>query len=93
MSETLDQLWAVIQDRRLNPREGSYTSSLFARGISEIAKKVGEEGVETAIASLAEDDGRVLAEAADLIYHLMVLLASRNLHWAQVEQELASRFR
>jgi phosphoribosyl-ATP pyrophosphohydrolase len=92
MSETLDRLWAIIQERRLNPREGSYTSSLFAKGPSEIAKKVGEEGVETAIASLAEDDGRVLAEAADLIYHLMVLLASRNLHWDQVEQELASRF-
>ncbi len=93
MSEALDRLWAIIQDRRLNPREGSYTSALFAKGIQEIAKKVGEEGVEMAIASLAEDDGRVLAEAADLVYHLMVLLASRNLCWAQVEQELASRFR
>jgi phosphoribosyl-ATP pyrophosphohydrolase/phosphoribosyl-AMP cyclohydrolase len=93
MSEVLDHLWRVIQDRRANPREGSYTSALFARGAVEIAKKVGEEGVETAVASLAEDDGRVVYEAADLVYHLMVLLASRNLTWAQVEQELANRFR
>jgi phosphoribosyl-ATP pyrophosphohydrolase/phosphoribosyl-AMP cyclohydrolase len=92
MSQVLDHLWSVIQDRRANPREGSYTSSLFAKGAAEIARKVGEEGVETAVASLAEDDGRVVYEAADLVYHLMVLLAGRNLSWAQVERELASRF-
>jgi len=93
MSEVLDRLWSVIQDRQANPREGSYTSSLFAKGAGEIARKVGEEGVETAVASLAEDDSRVVYEAADLVYHLMVLLASRNLSWALVEQELESRFR
>jgi len=90
--EVLERLWKVIQDRKANPREGSYTCSLFEKGAVEIAKKVGEEGVETAVASLGEDDERVLYEVADLVYHLMVLLASRDLTWAQVEQELASRF-
>ncbi|NOZ27676.1 MAG: bifunctional phosphoribosyl-AMP cyclohydrolase/phosphoribosyl-ATP diphosphatase HisIE [Chloroflexi bacterium] len=91
-SEVLERLWEVIQDRKTNPREGSYTCSLFEKGAVEIAKKVGEEGVETAVASLGEDDERVLYEAADLVYHLMVLLAHRGLTWAQVEQELAARF-
>ncbi|GAB4521300.1 MAG: phosphoribosyl-ATP diphosphatase [Anaerolineae bacterium] len=93
MTDVLQQLWAVIEDRREHPREGSYTCSLFAKGPVEIAKKVGEEGVETAVALLGEDDERVLYEAADLVYHLMVLLASRGLTWTQLEEQLASRFK
>ncbi len=92
MSEVLAHLWDVIQDRKANPREGSYTCTLFAKGAAEIAKKVGEEGIETAVASLSEEDDRVIYEAADLIYHLMVLLANRGLTWEQVERELAARF-
>ena len=93
MSEVLERLWEVIQERKANPREGSYTCALLAKGTAEIARKVGEEGVETAVASLSEGDDRVIYEAADLVYHLLVLLASRGLTWRQVEQELEARFR
>jgi phosphoribosyl-ATP pyrophosphohydrolase len=93
MNDVINHLWSVIEDRRATPREGSYTSSLFAKGPIEIAKKVGEEGVETAVASLSEGDERVIYESADLIYHLMVLLASRGLTWSDVEKELAARVR
>ncbi len=92
MGETLDVLWRVIQDRMEKMPEGSYTAELFSRGMTEIAKKVGEEGVEVGVAALAQSDERVLSEAADLVYHLLVLLAARGLTWGDVEAELESRF-
>ena len=58
-----------------------------------IAQKVGEEGVETAVAALSQSDDRVIAELADLMYHSLVLLSARNLQWADVETELARRFK
>jgi phosphoribosyl-ATP pyrophosphohydrolase len=93
MSEILAQLWQTIQERKANAPAGSYTASLFAAGMPRIAQKVGEEGVEVAVASLSQDDERVLAEMADLVYHAMVLLAARDLTWEQVEAVLARRFR
>ncbi|NUQ37216.1 MAG: phosphoribosyl-ATP diphosphatase [Caldilineales bacterium] len=94
MSESvLQQLMERIAARRREMPEGSYTAQLFAAGEQEIAKKVGEEGVEVVVAALAQDDARLLSESADLIYHLLVLLAQRGLAWAQVEEELARRFR
>ena len=92
MSETLDALWQVIQDRKHHPRPGSYTASLFRKGETEIAKKVGEEAVEVIVA-VQEGNDRIIYEAADLVYHLMVLLAARGLAWADVEAELRRRFR
>lgn len=88
----LPQLGAVIRDRKLNPREGSYTCRLFDAGLPRMAQKVGEEAVEILVAALAEQDERLVSEVADLTYHAMVLLAARDLSWADVEAELTRRF-
>ncbi len=92
MSETIRALSATIADRRAHPREGSYTASLFAAGREEILKKVGEEAVEVVVAGALQDDERVLYETADLVYHLLVMLAERGLAWEDVEAELRRRF-
>ena len=92
MSETIRALSATIADRRALPREGSYTASLFAAGREEILKKVGEEAVEVVVAGARQDDERVLYETADLVYHLLVMLAERGLAWEDVEAELRRRF-
>ncbi len=91
-SATMQQLWATIQARQEELPEGSYTAYLFKSGENEILKKIGEEAVEIIIAAKGEGDDRVLYESADLIYHLLVLLAARGLSWEQVEAELARRF-
>ncbi|MFC2037439.1 bifunctional phosphoribosyl-AMP cyclohydrolase/phosphoribosyl-ATP diphosphatase HisIE [Chloroflexota bacterium] len=88
----LAHLEAVIQDRKTNPHPGSYTRELFAAGLPRIVKKVGEEAVETIVAAQSEGDERLVSELADLIYHALVLLAARDLCWADVETELARRF-
>ena len=72
--------------------EGSYTAFLFEKGENEILKKIGEEAVEIIIAAKGEGNDRVLYESADLIYHLLVFLAARDLQWEQVEAELVKRF-
>lgn len=87
----LNQLEAVIAQRIAEKPEGSYTARLFAGGPTRIAQKIGEEGVEVALAAVAGDDQKVLGESADLLYHLLLLLKSRNLSLAQVVTELASR--
>jgi phosphoribosyl-ATP pyrophosphohydrolase len=84
-------LFEVIQDRRENPSEGSYTSRLFADGLPKIAQKVGEEATETVVAALAQDDQRLIEEVADLTYHTLVLLAARGLTPADIEAELEKR--
>ena len=91
-SDVLRDLWNTIEGRKTNPPPGSYTAELLAAGLPRIAQKVGEEGVETVVAGLGQGDDRVVAEMADLVYHCMVLLAARNLHWQDVEDELARRF-
>lgn len=93
MSETLNELYQVILSRKLNPPPNSYTAKLFAAGDVEIAKKVGEEAIEVIVAAYKESDERLASESADLIYHLLVLLASRNVEWRAVETELAKRKR
>lgn len=93
MSDVLQTLWHTIEDRKLNPRPGSYTASLFEAGLPRIAQKVGEEAVETAVAALSQSDDRVIAEMADLVYHCLVLLAAKDLQWTEVEAELARRFK
>lgn len=90
-SRMLDRLQVTIRNRKQNPAENSYTTQLFSEGINRIAQKVGEEAVELVIAAKDEDDNRFLNEAADLIYHLMVLLASRNKQLSDVEAILESR--
>ncbi len=84
-------LFDVIQSRRENPSEGSYTSQLLGEGLPRIAQKVGEEATETVVAALAQDDQRLIEEVADLTYHVFVLLAARGLTPADVEAELEKR--
>src|SRR5579885_3303012 len=84
-------LWRVVSERALERPAGSYTVELLDAGPAACARKVGEEAVELAVAALAEDDTRVVEEAADLVYHLYVLLAARGLDVAQVEDELRRR--
>ncbi len=91
LSATIERLTAVIADRQANPVPESYTCRLLAGGPALAARKVGEEAVEAVVAALAEDDKRLSEEAADLVYHLLVLLASRGLTWADVERELDRR--
>lgn len=91
MSETLNELYETIRARKLNPPPNSYTAKLFAAGDVEIAKKVGEEAIEVIVASYKESDERLASESADLVYHLLVLLAARNVEWSAVEQELDKR--
>ena len=83
-------LWRTILERVRDRPEGSYTASLAAAGIERCAQKLGEEAVETAVAAVARD-GRLAEEAADLVYHLYVLLAVAGVDVAQVEDELARR--
>jgi phosphoribosyl-ATP pyrophosphohydrolase/phosphoribosyl-AMP cyclohydrolase len=89
--EFLHTLEQVIIDRLDNPDVKSYTSSLAASGNKRIAQKVGEEAVELALASVAGDRHETLNEAADLVYHLLVLLNQQGLQLADVVQTLASR--
>jgi phosphoribosyl-AMP cyclohydrolase / phosphoribosyl-ATP pyrophosphohydrolase len=87
----LVELDRVVADRRTALPEGSYTTSLFTGGLRRIAQKVGEEGVETALAAVVQDDEALLGEAADLTYHLLVLLRARDLSLADLERVLARR--
>jgi len=87
----LATLEATIAERIAENPEGSYTARLYAQGPNRIAQKLGEEGVETALAAVTRDDKGVVSESADLLYHLLVLLKSRNLTLQDVVQELASR--
>ncbi len=87
----LAKLEAVIQDRLKNPTEGSYTVELAAGGQAKVAQKLGEEAVEVVVAAVAEDDSRLTAEAADLLYHLVVLLNVRGLSLADAVAELERR--
>jgi phosphoribosyl-AMP cyclohydrolase / phosphoribosyl-ATP pyrophosphohydrolase len=84
-------LWRTIVQRAAERPAGSYTAELLDAGTGACARKVGEEAVEVVVAALDEEDGRVIEEAADLIYHLYVLLASRGIDLARVEDELSSR--
>lgn len=93
MSEVLQTLFTTILDRQAHPRPGSYTARLLDAGEDEILKKVGEEAMEVILAAKGQGDDRLLAEVADLFYHLLVLLAARGLTLAQVEAELARRRR
>ena len=90
---TIQWLFDVIQDRKNNPSEKSYTTSLFKDGLPKIAQKVGEEGTEVVVAALAQSDQRLIEEVADLTYHVLVLLAARGLTPADVAVELEKRHR
>lgn len=87
----LAELDALVAQRHAERPAGSYTTRLFEGGIRRMAQKVGEEGVETALAAVAQDDEALLGEAADLIYHLAVTLRARGLALSDVSAVLAQR--
>ena len=88
---SIQWLFDVIEDRKKNPSEKSYTTSLFNEGLPKIAQKVGEEGTEVVVAALSQDDQRLIEEVADLTYHTLVLLSARGLTPADVVAELERR--
>ena len=88
---TLEKLEEIINERKNNPSENSYTSSLFGKGINKIAQKVGEEAVELVIESKDDDEEKFLGEAADLLFHYLVLLQAKGFTLKDVENVLASR--
>jgi len=87
----LNTLADLIADRKTNPVDGSYTNKLLAEGEDAILRKVGEETVEVILAAKSQGDQRLIEEASDLIYHLLVLLAARDLSLADIETELSRR--
>ena len=87
----LERLFAVIRSRQGGDPERSYTARLMAQGTPGIARKVGEEAVETVVEALAGDRGRVVAESADLLYHLLVLWAQLGIEPAEVWAALEAR--
>ncbi len=90
---SIQWLFDVIEDRKNNPKEKSYTSGLFIEGLPRIAQKVGEEGTEVVVAALAQADERLIEEVADLTYHTLVLLSARGINPAQIFAELEKRHR
>ena len=90
MSDFLTKLIAIIEDRKRNPKPGSYTNALLADPVRAV-QKVGEEATEVVVAALAQSDEQLVEEMADLVYHSLVLLAAHGLSWADVEAELERR--
>jgi phosphoribosyl-ATP pyrophosphohydrolase/phosphoribosyl-AMP cyclohydrolase len=87
----LNELEGVVRERLANPADGSYTAALAAAGTRRMAQKIGEEGVEVALAALSDDSDELLDESADLIYHLIVLLQHSKLTLGDVAARLQSR--
>jgi phosphoribosyl-ATP pyrophosphohydrolase len=90
---TLHDLEKRVQARAQASADASYTRKLLDQGVAGCAKKLGEEAIETVIAAVGKDRGRLIAETADLIYHLLVVLAAHGIALAEVEAELAARTR
>ena len=90
---TLHDLEDRVRDRAQASAEVSYTRKLLDRGVAQCAKKLGEEAVEAAIAAISEDKDRVIGEAADVLYHLLVVLHARGIALDEVEAELGARTR
>jgi phosphoribosyl-ATP pyrophosphohydrolase len=90
---TLQDLEKRVQTRAQAGASNSYTRTLLDKGLAHCAKKLGEEAVEIAIAAIAESRERVVAEAADLIYHLIVVLHARGIALSEIEDALAERTR
>ena len=88
---TLHDLAARVKERAAVSPDQSYTRKLLDKGVAHCAKKLGEEAVETALAAVSEDRDRVISEASDLIYHLLVVLRARDIAFEEVEAALSSR--
>ena len=91
MTHAVEKLWKTIEARRGADPASSYTAKLLKAGVPKAAQKMGEEAVETAIAAVAQDEKAVVAESADLLYHLLVLWAARGIEPERVWRELERR--
>jgi phosphoribosyl-ATP pyrophosphohydrolase len=91
MPDMLSELQALIAERKQNPKAGSYTNRLLDEGISRIAQKVGEEGVEVVVAALSQTRELQIGEISDLLYHTLVLMAHQGITLDDVYAELARR--
>ena len=91
VSNVLDELYALIQNRERERPEGSYTTYLFDKGLDKILKKVGEESAETIIAAKNDEQKPFVSEVSDLIYHLLVLLVAKGVSLDEVREELPHR--
>ena len=89
--EIFEDVYAVIQDRKINPKEGSYTNYLFDKGVDKILKKVGEEATEIVIAAKNPNANEIKYEISDFLYHVMVLMVEKGVTWAEITEELAKR--
>lgn len=85
------EVYDVIEDRKRNPKEGSYTNYLFEKGLDKILKKVGEEASEVIIGAKNENKEEIQYEIADLLYHIMVLMVQQGLTWDDITTELEKR--
>ncbi len=89
--KVLEDVSAIIADRKEHPKEGSYTNYLFDKGLDKILKKVGEEATEIVIAAKNPDSQELIYEASDFLYHLMVLMEEKGVSWEDITRELAQR--
>ena len=89
--KVFQQVYDVICDRKVHPKEGSYTNYLFDKGIDKILKKVGEECTEIVIAAKNPDPEEIKYEISDFLYHVMVLMAEKGVTWEEITRELARR--
>lgn len=89
--KVFEQVFDVIKDRKIHPKEGSYTNYLFDKGIDKILKKLGEEATEIVIAAKNPNANEVKYEISDFLYHMMVLMAEKNVTWEEITAELARR--
>ena len=89
--KVFEDVYNVILDRKINPKEGSYTNYLFDKGIDKILKKLGEESTEIVIAAKNPDPEEIKYEISDYLYHMMVLMAEKNVTWDEITRELARR--
>ncbi len=87
----LNKLETIIQERKRDLPEGSYTTSLFHKGLNKIAQKVGEESIETIVAALGETRERQISELSDLMYHLLVLMTELDISLDDINAELEQR--
>ena len=89
--KVFEEVYSVIEDRKIHPKEGSYTNYLFDKGIDKILKKVGEEATEIIIAAKNPNPEEIKYEISDFLYHVMVLMAERGVTWEDIARELADR--
>ena len=86
-----EDVYNVIMDRKMHPKEGSYTNYLFDKGIDKILKKLGEEATEIVIAAKNPNSNEIKYEICDFLYHMMVLMAEKDVTWDEITKELAKR--